>query len=248
MFGRKSGDDYEEYNQRQNAKYDDDYIRDTEEYREECTHSHEQSYSNFDMRETHREYREECRHDHEQTYEDFNSELRPYDEFNETEKLFVPKLADGEYILWCGKTEKTANSREKGTGCSTGCLPLGIVAALILFPLFGMVSIGVIVMCIIMMKSNGTKDRSYAITNYRYLSVKNGNYKSVPLNFISNVTSYSSPRNIGYVMFRVNQQSPQKPKNGNGTDGIFGVKEPDRVKQILKDAIDNIRRLNRKCE
>lgn len=248
MFGRRREDDYEAYNQRQNAKYDDDYIAESKEYREECAHSHEQSYENYDTRETHREYREECRHDHEQTYEDFNSELKPYDEFNEIEKLFVPKLADGEYVLWCGKTEKNANSKEKGTGCSTGCLPLGIVAALILFPLFGMVSIGVIVMCIIMMKNNGSKDRAYAITNCRYMSCKNGSYKSVPLSMISNVTSFASPRKIGYVMFRVDQQPYQKQKSVTASDGIFGIKEPENVKQILKNAIDNTRRINRKCE
>ena len=34
MFGRRE-EDYERYNERQNAKYDDDYIKDSEEYREE---------------------------------------------------------------------------------------------------------------------------------------------------------------------------------------------------------------------
>ena len=118
MFGRKKSDDYDEYNESVNAKYDDDYIRDNKEYRDECSHSHEQTYKNYDSHKEQKEYREECEHSHEQTYEDFSEELNPYDELNELEKFFEPMLDDGEHILWCGEPEKKANSSETGIGCA----------------------------------------------------------------------------------------------------------------------------------
>ena len=48
MFGRKNNEDYDDYNEKYASKYDDDYIAPSKEYREECDHSHEQTYEDAD--------------------------------------------------------------------------------------------------------------------------------------------------------------------------------------------------------
>ncbi len=242
MFGRRE-EDYERYNERQNAKYDDDYIKDSEEYREECTHSHEQTYRNYDRREEYREYREECDHSHGQTYDDFNSELKPYDEQNELEKLFEPQLEEGEYLLWCGEPQKNANSSETGTGCmgSSSCLLYMIAFAfLMLNPIIAVV---LIIAASFMRRTSNLKGQKYAITNRRVIIVGGSKPCTLPLYLVDTVMFRSSPRNIGYVIFHVrpdyNKKYPEMvPLSSNG---FYAVKEPEKVAGILKQAKGNYR-------
>ena len=126
MFGRKN-DDYDEYNEKYAAKYDDDYIAPSHEYRSECDHSHEQSYANInDVRECDHSHEQsyanindvrECGHSHEQTYEDSDYEQHPYDDYASLESRFQPFLAPGEHLLWVGghdkKSPKPPTERKK---------------------------------------------------------------------------------------------------------------------------------------
>ena len=236
MFRKNREEDYEEYNQRQNARYDDDYISETEEYRDECTHSHEQTYDNYDMRESHREYREECSHDHEQTYEDFNSELRPYEKKGELENKFSKVLMPTEHIVWCGAPEANATAEEKGTGCSKGGSGLLIVIAVVMLPVLGILSIGLIVLGVYLLKECNVMNRSYAITNSRLLIYKGSNLKQIRLNTISNINVKKSQRDIGCVMFVIPYKRANKP-DAIMSDGIFAVKSPDSVAAVLMQAV-----------
>jgi len=242
MFGRRE-EDYERYNERQNAKYDDDYIKDSEEYREECTHSHEQTYRNYDRREEYREYREECDHSHGQTYDDFNSELKPYDEQNELEKLFEPQLEEGEYLLWCGEPQKNANSSETGTGCmgsSSWLLYMIAFAFLMLNPIIAVV---LIIAASFMRRTSNLKGQKYAITNRRVIIVGGSKPCNVPLSMIGAVTFHSSARRIGYVSFQIRPEySRQNPRRTfMASNAFFAVKDPETVAGILKQAKENYR-------
>ena len=234
MFGRKKGDEYDEYNERQNAKYDDDYISDTEEYRYECTHSHEQTYEDYDVR-------EECGHSHEQTYDDFNSEQKPYDELNEVERKFEKYLEDGEYILWCGAAVKDAKPNETGVGCAPGAARAILIAAILTIWLCTCLSIIAIIAIISMWKKIDFRGREYAITNRRILELNGNNLNSVPLNCVRVIENKSSERNIGYILY---QRTDQPPKGAMypASGGILAVREPEIVCNILKNAIDGARK------
>lgn len=242
MFGRRD-EDYERYNERQNAKYDDDYIKDSEEYREECSHSHEQTYRNYDRREEHSEYREECGHSHEQTYEDFNSEQKPYDEQNELEKFFEPQLEEGEYLLWCGEPQKNANSSETGMGCmgSSGCLLYMIAFTFLL--LNPIIAVVLIIAASFMRNVSNLKGQKYAVTNNRVIIIGGSKPCALTLDLIGAVTFHSSPRNIGYVTFQIRPEyNKQYPRRASlSSNGFFAVKEPEKVAGILKQAKENYR-------
>ncbi len=247
FWKKKSEDDYDDYNESINEKYDDDYIRQVEEYREECSHSHEQTYENYDSRQESTECREECTHSHEQTYanedseqtyEDFDSEQRPYDELNETEKKFTKYLDQGEYIIWCGKAEKDADATETGMGCLPAAGKWIIVAAALTVILFGCLSIAVIVMMVILMDKANVKKREYAITNKRFMELNKGAYRCIPLSAIKNANYKCSQRNIGYIMFvRTDRPQPAGKNYKQFTDGIFAIKDPANVCNILNNAI-----------
>ena len=238
MFGRKKSDDYDEYNESINAKYDDDYIRGSEEYRKECSHSHEQTYKDQDLHTDYREYRQECSHDHEQTYEDFNSELAPYEQKSELEAKFARFLMPGEYIIWCGVPEKNATASESGAGCATGCLPVAIVLALILFPILGVVSIGAVVCAVLLMKDGNFKNRSYAITDNSLIILKGSTPHRINLTSIRGVNYKTGPRDIGYVTFNATYSNPRGIIT-NKNEGIFGIKDPQRVSVTLIQAISD---------
>ena len=234
MFGRNRNDDYEDYNRSQNAKYDDDYIRDTEEYRGECTHSHEQAYENYDVR-------EECRHDHEQTYENFNSEQRPYDEMNELEKFFVSLLEDGEYFLWCGKPVKGANFSETGMGGMSGAGCMMYVIALAFLTLNPIITVILIIAASFMRNVSNLKGHRYAVTNRRVIICGGAKPCMIPLDMIGAVTFHSSPRNIGYVTFAVKPEySKRFPRRAPITsNAFFAVNDSEKVAEILKQAKQN---------
>lgn len=126
MFRKNRTEDYDEYNERVNAKYDDDYVREEKEYRDECTHSHEQSYDDYN-------YVRGCEHEHGQTYDDYTSvsapdysssdsdryssrekysdrdgrrysgEERQYSEYAQTRSFFNDKLLPNESMIYTGE-------------------------------------------------------------------------------------------------------------------------------------------------
>ena len=129
MFRKKREEEYDEYNDRYSAKYDDDYIAPSEEYRSECDHDHEQTYSDLDtVAECDHDHEQtysdldtvaECDHDHEQTYPDLDTvaeheysheqnyygsaaEQRSYDHSAELERFFGRILGQGEKLIWAG--------------------------------------------------------------------------------------------------------------------------------------------------
>lgn len=237
MFRRIREEDYDEYNERINSKYDDDYIRPTKESRSECTHSHEQSYENYDVRETHAEYREECGHSHEQTYEDYNSEQKSYDEQSSLEDKFAKNLMPNEQIIWCGRPEKNITPEEAGTGCVRSACIMMIVFAAVTFPLFTIMSVMIIGFSIYIMNNTDVKRRSYAITTSRILINDRGKLRTVSLKNITNITYKSSSRNIGYVMFAQRNATQTAGKQFTMNDGIFGIKDPAAVSAILQNAV-----------
>jgi len=234
MFGRNRSEDYDEYNERQNARYDDDYIGSTEEYRRECTHSHEQSYENYDVR-------EECGHSHEQTYEDFNSELRPYEKKGELEAKFSKVLMPSEYLIWCGAPEDKPTAEEKGTGCSRGGAILFLVIAVLSFPLLGILSIFMAGLGVYLLKESNVMNRTYAITNSRLLVYRGNSLKQIKLNSITNINVKKSSRDIGYVMFNIPYKRANKP-DGVIAYGIFAVRSPDSVASVLRQAVAESRK------
>ena len=165
MFGKKNNEDYEDYNEKYASKYDDDYVAPSHEYREECDHSHEQSYSDIN------EVRE-CDHSHEQTYEDADTEQKPYDKRVSLENSMEKLLAPNEHLLWAGGTIK-AFSRRSGMGTKL------LVAGLVMF-LFGdfitmwMSMLGVLILtlgiCLMVLE----KRYAYAVTDIRVIAVQGG--------------------------------------------------------------------------
>ena len=95
MFRKKRDEEYDEYNDRYSAKYDDDYIAPSEEYRSECDHDHEQTYPDLDTVAEH-EY------SHEQNYYGSAAEQRSYDHSAELERFFGRILGQGEKLIWAG--------------------------------------------------------------------------------------------------------------------------------------------------
>lgn len=228
IFGRK--ENYDEYNEKYNAKYDDDYIREEKEYRAECGHDHGQTYKN-------EEYRAECDHTHGQTYKNFNSEQKSYDELSELENKFAAKLAPDEHIMWCGKAEKNANLTERGIGC-IGCFGAGFMAfALFILIFIPIVGIGIILYAIYLLRETDVKKRDYAITNKRFIVLNGEKIYSVPIGSIEKVTYRSSPRNIGSVWFTCRDQMNSNKQKIIFYNGIFAIKDPAKVRRIMEAAI-----------
>ncbi len=211
MFGRSREEDYEKYNERQNAKYDDDYIASSEEYREDCSHSHEQ------------------------TYEDYNSELEPYEAKSRLEAKFAKVLLPGEYIVWCAEAEKNATADEKGTGC-VGCTGFFMIALAVLFmlnPFFLPLSVILIITAVFAMSGSSVRNRSYAITDRRVLIYKGSSLRQYRLGKLSGIKCKASQRNIGYVTFYGTYFSQLNGQDIRKADGIFAVKSPQRVANLL---------------
>ena len=245
IFGRK--ENYDEYNEKYNAKYDDDYIREEKEYRAECGHDHGQTYKNEEYRaecdHTHgqtydeKEYRAECGHDHGQTYENFNSEQKSYDELSELENKFAPHLAAHEHIMWCGKAEKDAKFNEQGIG-GIGCLGYGFIIFAVLIVLSTpIIGICIIIYIVYLMKDVNVKKREYAITNKRFIVLNGEKIYSVPIGSIEKVTYRSSPRNIGSVWFTCRDQMNSNKQKVIFYNGIFAIKDPAKVRRIMEAAI-----------
>ncbi|MBR3759963.1 MAG: hypothetical protein IKK47_03090 [Ruminococcus sp.] len=229
MFWKKKKDGYEGYN-------GGDYIRPSEEYRADCEeyHEHGQTYSDYDSRINNEEYRIDCsEHTHGQTYSNYNSEQKVYDEHSTLERQFDSYLVGGEYVIWCGKSEKGATSKEKGAG---GCLPIALIALLFFPPL------GIFGLIVYLVSVAGIKSRVYAITNKSVLILKNKTLSRIPLIRIGRIIYNNSDRNIGYISFTTNMRDHKSSyDNATVSEGIFAIKDPERVATILRKAIADYR-------
>ena len=237
MFGRKKTEDYDEYNEKINAQYDDDYIRPSEESRRECSHDHEQTYQNYESRQTYKDVESK------QTYEDYNAEQKGYDTLNSIEDKFTPHLRRGEMIVWLGQTEKNAPYKHRGI---FGCIMLFPIAwislslltflatftASIFSALFSLFFIAAGIAIFIIMSHLGVN--YYAITDQRVISVRGNYLTSTEFKYISHVKLIKSNDQIGSLEFRLSVP------NGNVSSmcmGIYGIKNPTIVQGILHNAM-----------
>ena len=207
MFGRKKNEDYDEYNEKYASKYDDDYIAPSKEYRAECDHSHEQSYSNVNNV-------RECDHSHEQTYEDADYEQRSYDNYASIESRFQPYLTANEHILWVGGHDKQSPAAKDDPTASRKGAVIGLI-------------IGIILTTVV--------DALYAITDIRVIMLQGGKVTNYHLRSLSNVRYISQQGNIGYVTFENN--SMRGPNGAPYSCRIGKVHDPARVSRILSDAV-----------
>ena len=178
MFGRKRDEDYEDYNEKYAAKYDDDYIAPSKEYRSECDHSHEQSYSNINDV-------SECDHSHEQTYEDADSEQKPYDDRVSLESSMEMLLAPNEHLLWTGGSIRAASSKNNSAA-------VVFAAGIAMFFIGGMLVwwislLGMAVLCLGVCLMVRNFASAYAVTDIRVIVARNGRNMSVPLAWINRV-------------------------------------------------------------
>ena len=240
MFGRRKEEDYDEYNEKYAAKYDDDYIAPSKEYRQECDHSHEQSYSNINTV-------AECDHSHEQTYNDSDSEQTSYDSYASLESRFQPCLAPNEHLLWVGgydkKSPKPAEERKKDRKrnavlivISVALMALSCVSgALCIFSFIGMIML----ILTSVAAAGGFNQGIYAITDMRVINIKNNRPLFVLLFDVKNITAVTGTNNKGYVSYSTARpvRAGQPLQNGEYRSVISGINDPQRVKRILQDAV-----------
>lgn len=240
MFGRRKEEDYDEYNERYAAKYDDDYIAPSKEYRQECGHSHEQSYSNINRV-------EECDHSHEQTYNDADFEQNSYDSYVSLESRFQPHLLPNEHLLWAGGYDKqsprSADDRKRSRK-KYGILILISLALIVLGCVTGTLCsfsfIGMIMLIFtIIGAAGGFSQGIYAITDMRVINIKNNRPMYVPLAGIININATTTTNNTGYVSYSTLHpvHAGQPLQNGQYRSVISGIDDPQRVKRILQDAV-----------
>lgn len=228
MFGRKKDEDYDDYNEKYAAKYDDDYIAPSKEYRSECDHSHEQSYSNInDVR--------ECDHSHEQTYEDADSEQKPYDDRVSLESSMERLLAPNEHLLWTGGSIRAASSKNNN---GSGVLAAGIVMFFIGGMLVWWISLlGMAVLClgVCLMVRNSVS--AYAVTDIRVIVVRNGRNMSVPLAWINRVSGGDSANSV--LALSLDHPVNAYPGSSNKTRSLmmYRISDAPRVKRIINDAV-----------
>ncbi|WP_024861336.1 hypothetical protein [Ruminococcus flavefaciens] len=240
MFGRRKEEDYDEYNEKYAAKYDDDYIAPSKEYRQECGHSHEQSYSNINTV-------EECHHSHEQTYNDADIEQHSYDSYASLESRFQPFLVSNEHLLWVGgydkKSPKPVQQRKKDRKARTILILISIaliVLGCITNALCALSFIGFIMLIITLVSAAGGFNQGiYAITDMRVINVRNNRPVFAPLVEISNINAVTGSNNTGYVTYNTRRpvRVGQQAQNGGYRSVISNINDPQRVKRILQDAV-----------
>lgn len=215
MFGKK--DNYDEYNEKVNSKYDDDYIREE------------------------KEYRAECRHSHEQTYNDSDDGQKAYYKSEHIKDRFAGEIGHDERILWCGKAEKKATSIESDVG---GLICMAWFAAGIALILILSRSIAGFVLLLFLPKifsMCSVKNRTYAITDKRVIMLRGKKFTSFPLEKICNVKFFTSARDIGYVTFGVKTKVNNGAMEVTVNHGIFAVTYPENAYKKLNKAIAEIK-------
>lgn len=228
MFGRKRDEDYDDYNEKYAAKYDDDYIAPSKEYRSECDHSHEQSYSNINDV-------SECDHSHEQTYEDADSEQKPYDDRVSLESSMERLLAPNEHLLWTGGSIRAASSKNNS---AAGVFAAGIAMFFIGGMLVWWISLlGMAVLCLgvcLMVRNSAS---AYAVTDIRVIVVRNGRNMSVPLAWINRVNGGDSANSV--LALSLDHPVNAYPGSSNKTRTLmmYKISDAPRVKRIINDAV-----------
>ena len=226
MFGKSREEDYDRYNEEVNSKYDDDYISDNREYREECSHEHGITYDNYDEAP-------------ERTYEDA-----------ETSIGFT--LQSGERLIWSGSADKRSKLRERG-GC--GCIfifpilwlmpSLSILAAsaaispaMAIMPgIFVLIGLAILAVMIRFSKADG----QYAVTDRRVISRRGGILREMSLGKISTANGVDLGRGIGWVKFVPRKFSGQS-QSYIEVSGFYGVNEPKEISNIVNKAIRDYHR------
>ena len=240
MFGRRKEEDYDEYNERYAAKYDDDYIAPSKEYRTECAHSHEQSYSNVNTV-------EECHHSHEQTYEDADSEQHSYDSYVSLEERFRQYLAPNEHLLWAGGHDKTSPASAQERKQEKKRLTIFIIVSVVLIAPGGLSGtmcafsfVGFIMLFFALLGAGGVFNPGiYAITDIKVINIRNNRASFAPLDGIYNISAVSGGNGKGYVSYstRGPVRGGQPLQNGQYRSVISNIDDPQRVKRILQDAV-----------
>ena len=174
---------------------------------------------------------------------------------NAIAQKIAPRLAQGEKILWCGKTEKASTTAERNEKpIDFALLAIFPVAAImILVPfitqqsagvsiimggvLFGAVIGEIVIVSLIRML--GGRRESYAITDRRFLMLTESGVlvRSVDLEKLYNFRHSQSGRNIGYVYAQVARSTEVNTKSRYIC--IRGVPQPAVVSGILSGAAAN---------
>ncbi|WP_297961851.1 hypothetical protein [uncultured Ruminococcus sp.] len=240
MFGRKRDEDYDEYNERYAAKYDDDYIAPSKEYRSECDHSHEQSYENINNV-------RECDHSHEQTYNDADHEQSGYDSYASLESRFEPLLAPNEHLLWVGGYDKKTRAPKGAPAASRNMTIAGFVVLGVLFMvgfcafsdfLCFMFPIAFILAVVFLVKLTNASNGVHAITDMRVITLSsNGHPIYHLLKDIKNISVSMTKNNYGNVYFDSRTAAMNSQVQGSIRRSMNGVQDPARVKRILEDAV-----------
>lgn len=227
MFGRHKQDDYESYNERANEKYDDDYIRPSEEERRECSHDHEQTYDNYDI-------------PHHEIPKSGSTAPQP-ENLSSIEDKFLHLLRPGERIMWLGKPEKNASRQERGMVTSkTGAIIT--VAFVIIFAVLttavgesGFLCSAMFFMLIIFVSYtiSGSIKTFYAVTDQRVIAIRGTMVTSGELRQITDIKATDLGRNIGGVAFTY--ADPER-EHGSQCVGFFGIKNPHTVRRIITEA------------
>ncbi len=237
MFGRRKEEDYDEYNERYAAKYDDDYIAPQKEYRSECDHSHEQSYSNINTV-------AECDHSHEQTYNDADSEQLSYDSYASLESRFQPYLAPNEHLLWVGGYDKLSpkppQERKKDKKRNAVLIIISVLLMLVGIVACPLFFLGFIMFILtVVAAAGGFQTGVNAITDMRVINIRNNSTAFIPLAEIYNINAVVNSNNKGYINYSTKRpvRAGQAMQNGQYRSGITGITDPQRVKRILQDAV-----------
>lgn len=227
VFGRHKQDDYESYNERANEKYDDDYIRPSEEERRECSHDHEQTYDNYDI-------------PHHEIPKSGSTAPQPENR-SSIEDKFLHLLRPGERIMWLGKPVKNASRQERGMAASkTGAIIT--VAFVIIFAVLstavgesGFLCSAMFFMLIIFVSYtiSGSINTFYAVTDQRVIAIRGTMVTSGELRQITDIKATDPGRNIGAVAFTY---ADPESEHGSQCVGFFGIKNPHTVRRIITEA------------
>lgn len=252
MFGKRKTDDYDEYNEKYSSKYDDDYIAPSKEYRSECDHDHEQTYSDIDdvrdcdhshgqtysnlddvrkyYHDTGQTYEDlddirDCSHDHGQTYEDHNKEQKPYDDHADIEHRFKRLLVADEHLLWVGgKSPGKESERHKKTAKIVMIISFFVMFVSCFIFLIPFSVIAAIVMISAFWKYLAYYSASYALTDQRLIITSSERLTSLPLWQIMSVQSVSgSTASRGSLMLTLAQPFNPFPQTSARSSSVLYI-------------------------
>lgn len=226
MFGRHKQDDYESYNERASEKYDDDYIRPSEEERRECSHDHEQTYDNYDI-------------PHHEIPKSGSTAPQP-ENLSSIEDKFLHLLRPGERIMWLGKPEKNASRQERGMVTSKTGVVITLAFVIVLAVVSAVTGGGVFlcsamffILIFLSYTISGSINTFYAVTDQRVIAIRGTMVTSGELRQITDIKATDLGRNIGAVAFTY--ADPER-EHGSQCVGFFGIKNPHTVRRIITEA------------